>query len=1160
MTSPTLVYRRLTVNFARSVNTTTQIPVTMQVVLTPLAPATSVLAGGTFVEAPVAREVVLSATVNSVVFRLVPTDLPGLSQRVLYRIAWRPGGVTGRTFTYDFAMPDADVSFEQLNSLGYVIGGEAYLQHADLGRAGGVARLDDDGKVVDAAGTPSANSSDITVLSQALQVERVTRQNADEQTRLDLEASLGVQANQIVNTTNSTVSSVRAELTTLITNEIAARQATDASLAFKADLVSGKIPLAQIPDAARTQGVQVTDQAAMLALTTGQVQQFDFAIRPDGVFALLGTDPSQLGHWSKLNKVTSVNGFDGEVVLNLSSVAANGGTIAQSQVTDLAGTLAGKASTIALATTNGRITAIETDTTVVKTVAGVIPNALNDNRMAYLDVTGQFITRKDGTIISGAGGAVSSVNGKAGAVSLSLTDVATVGGAVPQAQVTGLSTTLSGKVDTTDTRLTNSRTPTAHATSHAAGGSDALTLTTAQVTGLATTLTGYGNRIGDLETRVTGIETSGTGSGGSGTVGVLSWFSGTATTGNLNSLVLHSPFGYNPANPSANAQGFYYNPAGAPSSEVRYPYISPGGNLKLVRWDTAAAADPEYATQAALDAVSLTVAGKADTTALAGLAIPAATGTPSAQYYRGDKTWQVLNQDVVPSGTANKVFTAAEQTKLAGIAAGATVNSTNATLLARANHTGTQVASTISDFSTAADARITAALGTTVQAQIAAGTTTQYFRGDKTFQTLNAAAVTGAEATVNKNQLNGYAGLDATGKLLTSVLPSSALTTVIEVTTKTAMLSLTATQVQPGDICIITATTDQGSYILSAADPSVATNWKLLGGSAGAAVTRVNGLVGDVTITAASLGALTAGTSATVGAQIGSIFNLSTTLDGKINSTTLASTVLNRPTWALAGATPTTAPTLEKILTDSTSVKQVATYVATINITSLNGQQPADGIALMPIGSTVLLTAQNSQVSSVLNGLWQVNSGAWTRVTDMAASTYFTRGTVVAVSSGTHANTLWQVTSASGVVDTNAMSWAKITTAYVPSGGDGITITGSTSFAVKAKLPTQVGANTAANPNRMLPSGIVVDATGVSVDTAVVARKYVGDVPVGSPTPTAPRIYHNLGTRRVLVQVIETSGTNAAVLVGWTATNENYIDLEFSVAPITGQWAVIVIG
>jgi hypothetical protein len=57
------------------------------------------------------------------------------------------------------------------------------------------------------------------------------------------------------------------------------------------------------------------------------------------------------------------------------------------------------------------------------------------------------------------------------------------------------------------------------------------------------------------------------------------------------------------------------------------------------------------------------------------------------------------------------VMTAAQQTKLSGIAGGATANSSDATLLARANHTGTQAAATISDFSSAADARISTLLG-----------------------------------------------------------------------------------------------------------------------------------------------------------------------------------------------------------------------------------------------------------------------------------------------------------------------------------------------------------------------------------------------------------------------------------------------------------------
>jgi len=47
------------------------------------------------------------------------------------------------------------------------------------------------------------------------------------------------------------------------------------------------------------------------------------------------------------------------------------------------------------------------------------------------------------------------------------------------------------------------------------------------------------------------------------------------------------------------------------------------------------------------------------------------------------------------------VMTSADKTKLDGIATGATANQTDAYLLSRANHTGTQTASTISDFDTA---------------------------------------------------------------------------------------------------------------------------------------------------------------------------------------------------------------------------------------------------------------------------------------------------------------------------------------------------------------------------------------------------------------------------------------------------------------------------
>lgn len=67
----------------------------------------------------------------------------------------------------------------------------------------------------------------------------------------------------------------------------------------------------------------------------------------------------------------------------------------------------------------------------------------------------------------------------------------------------------------------------------------------------------------------------------------------------------------------------------------------------------------------------------------------------------------VLDQDEIPDGTTYKQYSQTEKTKLAGIATAATANSADATLLDRANHTGSQTASTISDFDTSADARAT---------------------------------------------------------------------------------------------------------------------------------------------------------------------------------------------------------------------------------------------------------------------------------------------------------------------------------------------------------------------------------------------------------------------------------------------------------------------
>lgn len=61
-------------------------------------------------------------------------------------------------------------------------------------------------------------------------------------------------------------------------------------------------------------------------------------------------------------------------------------------------------------------------------------------------------------------------------------------------------------------------------------------------------------------------------------------------------------------------------------------------------------------------------------------------------------------------------FTAAQETKLAGIATGATANSSDATLLNRTNHTGEQAISTVTGLQTALDDRVKGNVRITVSA------------------------------------------------------------------------------------------------------------------------------------------------------------------------------------------------------------------------------------------------------------------------------------------------------------------------------------------------------------------------------------------------------------------------------------------------------------
>ena len=139
--------------------------------------------------------------------------------------------------------------------------------------------------------------------------------------------------------------------------------------------------------------------------------------------------------------------------------------------------------------------------------------------------------------------------------------------------------------------------------------------------------------------------------------------------------------------------------------------------------------------------------------------------------------------------------------------------------LARANHTGTQTASTVSDFDTA--------VRTSRLDQMAAPTGSVSLNSQKI---TNLATPTSSGDAVSLGYINGQLGvangiapLDGTGKVPTDHLPALAISETSVVNSQSAMLALTA---QIGDIAVRTDVNK--SFILTATPASTLGNWQEL--------------------------------------------------------------------------------------------------------------------------------------------------------------------------------------------------------------------------------------------------------------------------------------------------------------------------------------------
>jgi hypothetical protein len=263
------------------------------------------------------------------------------------------------------------------------------------------------------------------------------------------------------------------------------------------------------------------------------------------------------------------------------------------------------------------------------------------------------------------------------------------------------------------------------------------------------------------------------------------------------------------------------------------------------------------------------------------------------------------NDAVLPLATATNAGLQSpnDKSKLDGIATGATANQTDDYLLARTNHTGEQLISTVTGLQTALDTKVDKVAGERLinaaeitklsnqsgtntgdqdlsglvvkNAPITAATNTKITYDSKglvtggtsliasDIPTLNqnttgtASTITGniAESQVTglvgdlnakqntseKNTANGYAGLGSDGKLISSQLPSITISDTFVTASQAAMLALVA---ETGDVAVRTDLNK--SFILKGVNPAVLADWQELL-TPTSAVTTVFGRNGAVT-------------------------------------------------------------------------------------------------------------------------------------------------------------------------------------------------------------------------------------------------------------------------------------------------------------------------
>ncbi len=217
---------------------------------------------------------------------------------------------------------------------------------------------------------------------------------------------------------------------------------------------------------------------------------------------------------------------------------------------------------------------------------------------------------------------------------------------------------------------------------------------------------------------------------------------------------------------------------------------------------------------------------------------------------------------------------------------------------------------------------------------------------------------------------------------------------------------------------------------------------------------------------------------------------------------------------------------------------RVATTTSGTLATAFANGQSIDGVTLAT-GDRILL---KDQTTGSENGIYTVNaSGAPTRATDADGGTELAPGTAVTVTGGTtNGDKVFMITSDAAItVGTTAQTWGQL-------GGGGTSYSAGNGINISSNIISAVAGN-----------GIVVDGTGIRLDTSVTARKFSANIGNGASTSIA--VTHNLGTKDVAGEIRATAD-DSHVIADVVSTDTNTVTVTFASAPATNAYRVTVVG